>query len=261
MKFSNLISTLQRRFSAQPRLSPHYVHDYNKVVGDLIRSLPESTAMARAVGGEFHSFGVALKSLVIQCGLKDGMTLVDVGCGSGRLAVALRQMNIAYLGTDVVPELLAYAKRMCDRPDWRFELNHNLSIPMPDASAGMVVFTSVLTHLRHEESFIYLTEAKRVLKPTGVIVFTFLDFSQPHHWIIFQQYVERMKAGRSLHVDQFIDKPAIEAWAKMLDLRIKQIFDGSENYIRLSEEVTLDNGTKLSGNMTIGQSTCVLEKL
>jgi 2-polyprenyl-3-methyl-5-hydroxy-6-metoxy-1,4-benzoquinol methylase len=53
---------------------------------------------------------------MVQCGLRDSMSFVDVGCGSGRLAYALRDMKISYLGTDVVPELVAYAVRLCDQP-------------------------------------------------------------------------------------------------------------------------------------------------
>jgi ubiquinone/menaquinone biosynthesis C-methylase UbiE len=245
-----------------PSPKPHYVRDYQNMVTSLTSQMPEDMAMAVAVGGEFRSFGKALMDLVIQCGLREGMTLVDVGCGSGRLAHALRDMPITYHGIDVVPELVEYAKRICTRDDWTFDISTDLTIPLPDDSADMVVFVSVFTHLRHEESFVYLMEAKRALKHGGTILFTFLDFAQPHHWHIFQRFVDRTKAGiPHLHVEQFVDKTAIKAWAQMLDLKIKQIFDGSERYIHLSEEITLDNGSKLSGAMTIGQSTCVMQKV
>ena len=43
-------------------------------------------------------------------------------------------------------------------------------IPAPDGEADMVCFFSVLTHLLHEESYVYLQDARRVLKPTGKLV-------------------------------------------------------------------------------------------
>lgn len=264
MRLSDLKVGLYKLLGRQARILPlpHYVRDYRRHVQNLLQTAPEDAAMALAVGGEFQSFGIALKDFVVQCGLKESMTLIDVGCGSGRLAYALRNMKIDYTGTDVVPELVEYAKKLCRRPDWRFEISTDLTIPAADNSADMVVFVSVFTHLRHEEAFLYLMEAKRVLKPKGIIVFTFFDFGEEHHWIIFQSFANRIKSGiMPPHVDQFIDKSAISIWAQKIGLDILNIFDGHYNYIRLSQEVTRDDGSKLSGDMTIGQSACVLQKL
>src|SRR4051812_2923054 len=46
-------------------------------------------AMAEAVGGEFEAVGALERDLLIQYGLGPDDYLVDVGCGSGRLASAL----------------------------------------------------------------------------------------------------------------------------------------------------------------------------
>jgi ubiquinone/menaquinone biosynthesis C-methylase UbiE len=255
-----------RRARLAPRLlgwcrQPHYVRDYRRRVRSLLSTKPEVDAMNLAVGGEFHAFGSALKDLTVQAGLKDGMTLVDVGCGSGRLAYALRSMKITYIGSDVVTALVRYAKRICNRPDWRFEVVVDLKIPASDNSVDMVVFISVFTHLRHEETFVYLLEAMRVLKPAGLVVFTFFDFSQPNHWIIFERYVETIRSSKpTMHVEQFIDKGTIAVWAEKLGFRIKQLYDGAQNYIKLGDDIVRDDGSKVSGAMTIGQSACVLEK-
>lgn len=232
---SNITELLARWSGGRP--PPHYVRDYRKHVKSLLAAAPEVDAMRLAVGGEFHSFGTALKDLVIESGLKEHMTVVDVGCGSGRLAYALRDMSLNYTGTDVVPKLIRYAKELCQRPDWRFEVVTGLNIPMPDASADMVIFISVFTHLRHE------------------------DFSQASHWCIFERYVDTIRAGKApMHVDQFIDKSAISVWANQLGFEVKKIFDGGQNYIRLSQEIIRDDGSKWSGDITIGQSTCLLQK-
>jgi len=252
---------LRARLSAWLAPLPHYVQDYQNHVSRLLESRSEPEAMSLAIGGEFASFGLALKDFIIQCGLKETMTLIDVGCGSGRLAYALRAMNIGYLGTDVVPKLVDYARKICERSDWRFETVTTLQIPATDTSADLVSFMSVFTHLRHEESFVYLMEAKRILRPGGLIVFTFLDFGQAHQWVIFQYNVDQARSGATrAHLDQFIDKGAIKVWADHLGLEVVNIFDGSENYIRLSQEIVCDDGSRMSGNMTIGQSACILRK-
>jgi ubiquinone/menaquinone biosynthesis C-methylase UbiE len=84
---------------------------------------------------------------------------------------------VDYLGTDVVPGFLAYAQERC--PGWRFDLVESLKIPAPDASADFVFFFSVLTHLSHQEGGFYLSEAKRVLRPGGKIVTSFI---RPLEW-------------------------------------------------------------------------------
>jgi len=126
----------------------------------------EETAMSLAVGGQFHSFGVLMRQVLVDAGLRNSDYLIDVGCGSGRLSHTLTMER--YLGTDVVPDLLAYARSLCPNPSWRFALVNDISIPEADGAADMVCFFSVFTHLLHEDSYRYLLEAHRVLKPGGL---------------------------------------------------------------------------------------------
>jgi ubiquinone/menaquinone biosynthesis C-methylase UbiE len=72
-----------------------------------------------------------------------------------------------YVGTDVVPRLLESAKASTGRSDWEFHLVEGIRIPCPDNVADFVTFFSVLTHTTHEESFSYLQEVARCLKPGG----------------------------------------------------------------------------------------------
>jgi len=243
------------------RGAPHYVRSYRAHVRALLAAKPEAEAMALAVGGEFQAFGRALRDLLVQGGLREGMTLVDVGCGSGRLAHALRDMNIGYVGTDVVDELLSYAEKICGRSDWCFTHADGLAIPVPDETADMVVFISVFTHLRHEEAFIYLLEARRVLKPDGIVLFTFLDFAESAHWAIFERYMDTVRAGQTpMHVDQFMDRTMLEVWAYRLGFELCRMLPGSEDYIELSQEIVRDDGSRVVGRMSLGQSVCVLRK-
>ncbi len=56
---------------------------------NLLESLPEDDAAAQAVGGNYEHFGVLEHALLRGEGLRDGSAIVDVGCGSGRLATKL----------------------------------------------------------------------------------------------------------------------------------------------------------------------------
>lgn len=239
---------------------PHYVVGYRKLVAELLASAPKAEAMSLAVGGgSFEGIGMLCRDLLLHFGLQENMSLVDVGCGSGRLAYALREMNLKYFGIDIIPELISYAREICKRSDWDFKLSADLTLPAADCSADFVTFFSVFTHLRHEESFVYLKEAKRILKPAGKIVFSFWDFLQPLHWNVFEHYVELARHGQPSHVlTQFIDAAGLAVWAKHAGLVIKDIYPGSTYKFPLSQDIINDSQV-LSGEASFGQSICVMQ--
>lgn len=238
------------------------VETYRRFTRRILEGQDEPTAMATAIGApsmeEFARIGKLEVDLLEQYGLKEDDFLIDVGCGSGRLASQLRDRHSGpYLGTDVSPEVIDYAARLTNRPQWRFLTVKGLEIPIDPASADMVCFFSVLTHLRHEESFLYLEEARRVLRVGGVIVLTFLDFSQPNHRVVFEAAVDALRHGDDLHVNQFLSKDALVVWADLLDLDITAMLDGQDCYIQVSEP---NHESDVAGRATLGQSVCVLVK-
>jgi ubiquinone/menaquinone biosynthesis C-methylase UbiE len=212
--------------------------------------------MEEAVGGQFDAIGQMERDLVVSLGLLPDAFLIDIGCGSGRLAVQLaRFLQGDYLGTDVVPELLDHARKLVNKPNWRFQLCADLQIPADDGAADMVCFFSVFTHLLHQETFCYLREARRVLRPGGKIVFSFIEFSDPGHWVAFEDMLNRM--GSERHVDQFMSRDGIRVWARHLDLQVQAIFSGYIPHIPLSRPVMLGTHEyKTVG--TLGQSVAVL---
>jgi len=219
----------------------------------------KADALKFAIGGQFEAFGQIQMDLLRFFCLGDRAMLIDVGCGSGRTAIPLSKTHQGgYLGTDLVPDLVEFARESCNRPDWRFEVVDSVRIPAPDQSADMVCFFSVLTHLLHEQSYLYLEEAKRVLKPDGRIVFSFLEFRMPFHWSVFASTVDDAR-GRNEHpLNVFIERETIQAWAAHLGLALLDVRDGDEPFVPLSKPVTLDSGQVLSARGNLGQSICVL---
>ena len=197
---------------------PHFSERYQRYVRDLIADRPLDEAMAQAVGagGDYLTTGNTEADLLVHAGLKPNHSLIDIGCGSGRLSTALSRRfgdALSYLGIDISPELLDYARTRA-AASYRFELHDGLTIPAPDGSADFIVAFSVFTHLLHEETYIYLRDARRALKPGGTIVFSFLEL--PHHWSVFDAMAE--SPGKTFTI--FIERSMIEEWAKRLDLQI-----------------------------------------
>lgn len=241
---------------ARPRF--HFLRDYRRLVRDLVGRYPLPEAMSLAVGGNYDALGEVEKQLLIGLGLEPRHAVVDVGCGSGRLAKALAPYlaSGSYLGTDVVQELLDYARAGCP-PHWHFALVEELRIPAADDSADFACFFSVLTHLLHEESYCYLLEARRVVKAGGRIVFSFLEYED--NWAVFENaYSALLKGEITVHLNMFIHRDTIAAWARHLGLSILEMHGAHERFIRLSRPVTFDDGGRFEGAAPLGQSICVL---
>jgi SAM-dependent methyltransferase len=154
--------------------------------------------------------------------------------------------------------LVDYARNLCNRPDWRFEIGQGLTIPERDNSADMVCFFSVFTHLLHEHSYLYLLEARRVLKEGGKIVFTFHDFAVPSHWGAFESSLSSL--GASAPLNQFISRDAITAWASHSGLKIEDIHAGDDAHIPIPYPIVTAQGKIMDGMGNLGQSVCVLTR-
>ena len=235
---------------------------YNQHAEWLKSRVSHEEAMAIGVGGEFDAMGRMLVELARFCGLRPTDYLIDIGCGSGRLAKPLSQyLKGPYLGIDVVSDFLAHARSITNRSDWRFEEAAGLTIPAPSSVADMVCFFSVITHLLHEESYIYLEEAFRVLKPGGAAVISFLEFSVPTHWAVFDSMITSRRASINTgHLNQFVSRDALRSWAGHIGFQIEKIWDGDKPFIPLSAAVRLSDGTVYEREGTPGQSVCLMRK-
>lgn len=198
----------------------HFVKDYARLALYLRLTRSRDEAMSIAVGGEYETFGLREAEILQYAGLRDGQSLLDFGCGSGRLAWALGQkkMSIDYCGIDIVKAFLRYARKKSPS-NYRFILSRSLSIPLPDASFDMASAFSVFTHLLHHESYNYLEELHRVVRPGGVVVFSFLEFSEPTHWEMFQYTVRAYRRARLPHLNQYMERSQIELWVEKLGYR------------------------------------------
>ena len=219
-------------------------------------------ALELAVGStqeEFYAVGEMQKDLLVAQGLRTHSSLVEIGCGSGRLAAQLLGWLAGpYLGTDVVQVLLDRAATLANAPNIRFERVTGLSVPIEDASADMVCAFSVFTHLLHEQSFVYMRDCFRVLKPGGRLVFSYLEFRVPSHWAVMEGNVQNVSEGSRV-LNQFMSVDAIEAWAEHLNFEVVDIFRGDIPFIPLGRAVSL-NGIEFRELGTFGQSAAVLAK-
>ncbi|SRR6266550_2756843 len=142
----------------------------------------------RAVGDEFLGYFRRF------CGLQADQSVLDVGCGIGRMAVPLTEYlspRGSYEGIDVVSEGIEWCSAHITPkyPNFRFQLadvftkfynqagrSHarDYRFPFADDSFDFAFLTSVFTHMLPADVTNYMKELSRVLKPGGKCLITWL---------------------------------------------------------------------------------------
>jgi ubiquinone/menaquinone biosynthesis C-methylase UbiE len=137
--------------------------------------LPFYDPLGRLLGvGSLH------EELIRQARLEPGLRVLDVGCGTGSLAVRMRRSNreVEVVGLDPDPKALAIARRKAERAGvaLRFEQGYGDALPFGDASFDRVTSSLMLHHLDLATRRGMLREILRVLRPGGS--FHLLDFGR-----------------------------------------------------------------------------------
>jgi ubiquinone/menaquinone biosynthesis C-methylase UbiE len=104
--------------------------------------------------------------------LEAGESVLDIGCGTGTLAIAAKRVvegSGVVHGVDASPEMIERARRKAKRSrmEVAFELAHAQSLPFPDARFEVVLSTVMLHHLPKAARAQAVREARRVLKVGG----------------------------------------------------------------------------------------------
>jgi SAM-dependent methyltransferase len=129
--------------------------------------------------------------LRVYGGLAASSRVLEIGCGQGRVAFALRYILTQgpYLGFDIDGEKIAFLQRTFHPAHPNFEFvwadvrnsfynpagrvpATDYRFPAPDRSQDLVFAASVFTHMVPEHTAHYFREAARVLAPAGRCVFS-----------------------------------------------------------------------------------------
>lgn len=114
--------------------------------------------------------------------LEAGESVLDVGCGTGTLAIAAKRLigaTSAVYGIDASPEMIAQANKKAKKAgvDVTFKNEFAQTLPFPDAQFDVVLSTLMLHHLPKKVRQQCAHEICRVLKPGGRVLA--VDFGEP----------------------------------------------------------------------------------
>lgn len=129
--------------------------------------------------------------------IKEGEKVLDLGCGNGRLLDLFKDKKIDYIGIDNSEKLIEIAKKKC--PDAKFQVADALNLSFPDNYFDKIFSIAVLHHIPSEEFRLQsLKEAKRVLKPGGLLILTVWNLWQRKTaWKLFLKHTLLQLIGKS----------------------------------------------------------------
>jgi SAM-dependent methyltransferase len=123
-------------------------------------------------------------------GVRPDDTILEIGCGVGRVGQVLAPICKQWIGCDVSSNMIEHSRR-------RLQQFANVKLveisgydlrPVSDASVDVVYCTIVFMHLEEWDRYNYVLEALRVLSPGGRIYIDNFSLCSDEGWGVFETH-------------------------------------------------------------------------
>ena len=216
--------------------------------------LPLPPARLRAGGANFRAdadfIATAVKEarrLVADAGSPRPLRVLDLGCGAGRLAYGLIEIEASiarYDGVDVMaPQIDWCVQQVTPRhPEYRFSTidvynerynpggaraASDTALPLEPGSYDVAYAYSVFSHLVSSDVRAYLVEFARLLLPGGIAIVTgFIEDGVPDEMVNPPGYLDEAWGG-PLHCVRY-DRTFLEGMAREAGLVVERFEHGQE---------------------------------
>jgi ubiquinone/menaquinone biosynthesis C-methylase UbiE len=160
-------------------------------------------------------------------GLKEGMRVADIGCGSGRTSSFLKKITGEkgeVVGIDLSTERLDYARKTYGSETLTF-IEKNIYHSMEDLGKFDFIWVRFLLEYHREEQFQLVRSFSEMLAPGGILCLIDLDHNSLNHY----RLTPRMEKAISESMDSLVEHSDFDPYAGrrlysyMYDLELKNI--------------------------------------
>jgi ubiquinone/menaquinone biosynthesis C-methylase UbiE len=155
--------------------------------------------------GEHRRTGTATaERLTTLTGIDKDCVVLEIGCGTGRVGLALAPVCRQWIGTDVSPRMLKHAHQALSAlPNVQLQAVSGFSLqPIGGGQLDVVYCTGVFMHLDEWERFRYVQEAHRVLRPGGRVYVDNMNLLGEEGWQRFMEVLRMQPRMRPPQVSK-----------------------------------------------------------
>ncbi|MFY9621333.1 MAG: class I SAM-dependent methyltransferase [Pyrinomonadaceae bacterium] len=239
--FNRLRATFGRHQKAEPRPAvtggpsvweTHIGHstprpqrdEYKATWTELTQTFEQAKQFAVNIQDEERIRATAEKTrevLEATVGVKPEDHILEIGCGFGRVGAELAPRCARWIGCDVSPRMVAYARERLSGFDnvEVIEISGFDLQPVPDESIDVVYCTVVFMHLDEWDRYKYVLEARRVLRPGGRVYIDNFSLCSDMGWTVFEEHREIPPHERPPHISKSSTPQELETYLKRAGFR------------------------------------------
>jgi SAM-dependent methyltransferase len=166
--------------------------------------------------------------IIAGTGITIADTVLDIGCGAGRVGVHVAPRVRRWIGADVSRQMLAHARAALAGAS-NVELVHLSGDGLPPSFAGtvdVVYCTSVFPHLEEWDRYRYVQGAFRALKPGGRLYVDGFSLLGEDGWAIFEQTTRLRPDERPSHATRASTAQELETLARRAGFEAVRVREG-----------------------------------